>query len=80
MIKVSKNVVLIDYIISAADTANLKPNVVLSLVEVCFSSLEKEKKKELANDLMKTLGLINEDAKKNGVLIYEKISLSSKFC
>lgn len=61
--KVSKNVLLIDYIISAADTEKLKPNVVLSLIEVCFSDLDKEEKKVLSREIMQTLGLVNPIAK-----------------
>lgn len=61
--KVSKNILLIDYIISAADTDKLKPNVVLSLIEVCFSDLDKEEKKGLSKDILTTLGMTNPAAK-----------------
>lgn len=35
--RVNKNILMVDYMISTVDTRDLKPNVILALVEMSFS-------------------------------------------
>lgn len=44
LMKMAKNVLLVDYIISAVDTSVLTPSDVNGLVEISYSSLPKEQK------------------------------------
>ena len=55
LIKLAKNVVVFDYIISAVDTRTLNVNIVLSLIEICFKQLEKPQKKKLAEEVMRVM-------------------------
>ena len=40
LIAVAKNVVVVYYIISSADTKGISANTVLTLIEICFKQLE----------------------------------------